>query len=288
MKRTLWFLTPLSVLMWIPVFLIGVFSLQQDGVSKQVVLSASNPVPVVTTILELTTNTVRVFDIESGAVIYSNNDTLVMPMASVAKIFAGAALVSEANLQATTTINWSDVAAEGEAGKLRYNDEYTYQELLFPLLLESSNDAAATLDRATVGTMLAHMNALSKEVGATSTVFTDPSGLGDDTVSTVHDLQLLLTHIYEEQPHIFDITLLPKYIGFNSGWVNNNPFVHEDGYRGGKHGFTNEAGRTAVAIFNEEVLGETMTIGYIILGSKNLKEDMAKLRASVKDSATEN
>ena len=291
MIRSNWFFTPLALFIWIPVFLIGVFSLQHDGLSKQLALSATtptSPTPVITTIPVLTTDTFRVFDVTSEAVIISSNETAIVPIASVAKIFAGATIVSDLNLHATTAIMWSDLAAEGDAGKLSYGEEYSYQELLFPLLLESSNDAAETINRSAGNTLLSSMNAMSKDVGALDTVFTDPSGFNDNTVSTAQDLQLLLTSVYKNQPHIFDITVLPQYIGTQTGWMNNNPFVGDEGYRGGKHGYTTAAGRTAVAIFVEEINGRTFTVGYIILGSTNLKADMKKLRDSVKNSATEN
>ena len=283
-----WFFTPVALFIWIPVFLVGVFSLQPDGVSKQVVLSAAPTLPVVTTPPQLTTDVYRVFDIKSGAVVMSSNETKIVPIASIAKLFTGAAIVASEDLSSTTTVTWSDLAAEGEAGKLSFADIYTFQELLFPLLLESSNDAAATLNRSIGSTLLDTMNTRANAIGAPGTKFTDPSGFRDDTVSTAYDLQLLLSSVYETQPQVFDITVLSSYIGAQTGWMNNNPFVHEIGYRGGKHGYTTTAGRTAVAIFNEEIDGHTFTVGYIILGSKDLSKDMAALRASVNNSATEN
>ncbi len=288
MIRSNWLFTPLALLIWIPVFLIGVFSLQKDGVSKQLVLSASTPIPVITTVPTLSTSIFRVFDMKTGAVLASSNDTVVVPIASITKLFAGATVVSTINLHATTSIAWTDLEADGKAGKLSYGDTYSYQELLFPLLLESSNDAAATINRSAGKILLKNMNVMSKEVGALDTVFTDPSGFDDDTVSTAHDLQLLLTSVYNNQPRIFDITVLPQYIGTQAGWMNNNPFVEDEGYRGGKHGYTTAAKRTAVALFYEEIGGRSVTIGYVILGSENLKADMIKLRDSVKNSATEN
>ena len=287
MIRSNWLFTPFTLLIWIPVFLIGVFSVQKDGVSKQLVLSASTPIAIITTVPTLSTSIFRVFDMKTGVVLASSNDTIVVPIASIAKLFTGATVVSTVNLHATTSINWTDLEAEGDAGKLSYGDEYSYQELLFPLLLESSNDAAATINRSAGKILLTNMNVMSKDVGALDTVFTDPSGFDDNTVSTAHDLQLLLTSVYYNQPRIFDITVLPQYIGTQAGWMNNNPFANDKGYRGGKHGYTTAAKRTAVAIFDEEIDGRPVTIGYIILGSENLKADMEKLRASVLNSATE-
>ncbi|MES2748984.1 MAG: serine hydrolase [Patescibacteria group bacterium] len=288
MIRRFWFYTHVAVFVSIMVFLIGVFSLHHDGVSKQLAISATTPLPVIVVTPELTTTTFGVFDVSSGAMLVAGGKDTIVPIASVAKLFAGAALVSHGPLNATTTIHFADLEAEGGAGKLTHGDEYSYQELLFPLLLESSNDAAATLGRASKGVILEKMNTLSQSVGATDTLFTDPSGFSDDTVSTVNDLQVLVASVYRNQPHVFDITLLPQYIGTQTGWMNNNPFVGLEGYKGGKHGYTTAAGRTAVAVFNEEIDGRTLTLGYIILGSTNLKADMQILRDSVHNSATEN
>ena len=181
------------------------------------------------------------------------------------------------------TITYSDLLADGRAGKLEIGERYTYRQLLFPLLLESSNDAAAVYERVTGDGVIADMNTLAKEVGMTATKFADASGLSDGNVSTVGDLLLLTRHLVREYPEVLDITRLKTHMGPYSGLVNNSPVI-ERGYQGGKHGYTYAAGRTLVAVFTEPFEAGSVEIGYVILGSDNLATDTETLRAFVRDS----
>lgn len=79
---------------------------------------------------------------------------------------------------------------------------------------------------------------------------------------------------------------MPQYIGSYTGWLNNNPIATESGYRGGKHGYTIAANRTLVAVFDETINGHPYTLGYIILGSDDLKADFLTLRDFVNSSAS--
>ncbi len=227
-----------------------------------------------------------VFDMATAAVIVSQNADVVVPIASVTKLFAAANLLAGYDLQATTSIAWSDVAGDGGAGKLAFGQTYSYRELLFPLLIESSNDAADALSRVTEKTLITAMNEWASTTGATHTKFVDASGLADGNVSSADDIKLLLTDAFIKHPHIFDITTLPQYIGTYTGWLNNNPVAREVGYRGGKHGYTVAANRTLVAVFNETINGHPYILGYIMLGSDDIKTDFLTLRDFINNSAT--
>ena len=123
-------------------------------------------------------------------------------------------------------------------------------------------------------------------VGANKTVFVDASGLADDNVSTANDLQLLLSEVFKNEPHVFDISTLPQYISSYTGWLNNNPVMSEPGYLGGKHGYTVAANRTLVAVFDETISGHVYTLGYIILESANIKADVDILRQFINNSTS--
>lgn len=225
-----------------------------------------------------------VFDVATGAVLAESDADTPYPIASVTKLPAAAIVESILPLEATTTLTWSDVEAEGRAGKLKPAQQYTYRELLFPLLLESSNDAAAVYEREYENVLLNAMNEMVDAYGATSTSFSDASGLSDANVSSARDLALITTHLYAEHPFVFDITTLSQYIGPYTGWVNNNPVAAEPGYLGGKHGYTEAAGRTIVALFDEPFVVGRRQMGYVILGSNDLKADMDTLRTYVSKS----
>jgi D-alanyl-D-alanine carboxypeptidase len=234
--------------------------------------------------LDISMQTARsfiVFDVDTGSIITQKDATEVLPIASVTKLFTASAFYSNADTNATTTITWSDVNADGDAGRLHPNEAYNLSELLFPLLLESSNDAAVTLLRVEP-TLVERMNEYVATEGAQHTHFADTSGLSPDNVSTAYELYTLSQSLYKSFPYIFDITRLKQYVGTHTGWMNNNPLVLEEGYSGGKHGFTYEANRTSVAFFDEKLSnGVTRKIGYVVLGSDNLKSDIDNLRTAV-------
>lgn len=222
-----------------------------------------------------------VFDAVTGAVLAEHDGDTPYPIASVTKLPAAALAEVVLPLEATTTLTWSDVEAEGRAGKLEPSQQYTYRELLFPLLLESSNDAAAVYEREYENILLTAMNEMATSYGASRTHFSDVSGLSSENVASARDLALITTRLYAEHPYIFDITTLSQYIGPYTGWVNNNPVAAEPGYLGGKHGYTEAAGRTIVALFDEPFVAGRRQVGYVVLGSQDLKADVTELRTFV-------
>lgn len=223
-----------------------------------------------------------IFDEETGRVLYEENADEVLPIASVTKLFTAASFLDHGDLTGSTTIEWGDVVTEGRAGKLSYGDEYQSRELLFPLLLESSNDAATALNRVH-SSLLDEIKVYNEGLKLEHTVIADPSGLSDSNVSTARELSLVARHLYHEKPEVFDMTRIASFYSKDNGWINNNPFAGDDAYRGGKHGFTYAANRTVVAFFEEELTGGSKRIlGYVLLGSDDLESDMKLLRDLVK------
>jgi len=224
-----------------------------------------------------------IFALSDGTILASNNTMAVLPIASVTKLATAASIVKNANLEETVTVTTSDLLAEGRAGKLAVGEEYTMRELLFPLLLESSNDAAAVYERATDDAVITQMNQLVEDAGMTATHFADASGLSDRNVSTVGDLVTFIQYLTKEHQSVLDITRLKTYVGPYSGLVNNSPVI-DGGYLGGKHGYTVAADRTLVAVFEEQLGAGPVEVGYVILGSENLVADTEILRTFVRDS----
>ena len=219
-----------------------------------------------------------IFDVATGEIVAGQEIDTIVPIASVTKLPAAAAWRSVVDQTSTTTIAWQDTQAEGRAGKLKVGEAYLNRELLFPLLLESSNDAAAAMERVSDGEVVEKMNEYVHELKLASTTFTDASGLSSLNVSTAYDLAVLTTYLRQQDPHVFDITELSQYLNHKNGWINNNPLFYEQRYRGGKHGYTYEANRTIVAFFDESFKDETRLFGYIILGSNDLTRDIDTLR----------
>ena len=140
-----------------------------------------------------------VFDLQTGTEIASRNAEEVLPIASITKLVTAGVFYENTDLNATTTILWNDLNTEGAAGRLHFAEEYSHHELLFPLLLESSNDAASTMLRVDPD-LLMRMGERVASLGLTHTRFADPSGLSSENVSTAYELSVLMRDLYGKQP----------------------------------------------------------------------------------------
>lgn len=214
-----------------------------------------------------------VFDIKTGEILFSHNSDEKLPIASVTKLLTAKEVLSELSGGEAVVITSEDIETEGRAGKLREGEVYKVRELLFPLLLESSNDAASSLGR------------LIDPVTISGRSLTDTSGLSSNNIASVKELAKEIKDIYRSHPYIFDVTTLKQYVGENTGWVNNSPVYDLPGYKGGKHGYTEEANRTLVAVFSEDGL-ENRELGYVILGSDDVRADVMALREVVASSVS--
>jgi len=234
------------------------------------------------TVTSVTAKSWLVLDMATGETITSHNANEQLPIASLTKLMTASTYLAQNDIWATTSITWADINTEGDAGSLRHREVYSLHTLLFPMLLESSNDAAAVYSRVDPD-LINKMNANATRLGLTQTQFADSSGLSADNKSTAVELAALVWNIYHQQRHIIDITSLKQYLSSTKGWLNNNRFINDKTYVGGKNGYIPEAGRTMIAIFDEELKnGTTRRLAYILLNSDNTQYDMGLLRDYVK------
>ncbi len=266
----------LTCLLSLGIFLVAAATVEEKLTHVPELVFRSVPPP------ELGATAAIAVDRETGRVIFEHNADAPLPIASVTKLVSAAVFWLETDPFATTTISWLDVANEGRSGRLQGGQTYQNRELLFPALLESSNDAAAALERATAFTLVPAMNAFAQSSGATQTTFVDASGIGDGNVSTARDLVRLYEAVLNDAPHVIDVTTLPRYLNHVNAWQNNSPFIAMEGYQGGKHGYTLAANRTAVVRFTESTEAGEREVVYVLLGSDNLVADIETLRAYTK------
>ncbi len=226
-----------------------------------------------------------VFAATTGEVFFGNNHYQVRPIASITKLFAGAAIVATFDLTAVTTIQPADLHSVGTAGRLRVGEQYTYRDLLFPLLLSSSNNAALVFERRSQGDVVTAMQQWVDTYGTGKTRLADASGLSSGNQASAQELAILTVALRQHAPLAWSISRLTQHLGPYGGWENNSPFIGDVAYRGGKHGFTKAAGRTALVVFAEQIEDVEVEIGYVILGSDDLVRDMEVLRSYVQSAA---
>lgn len=228
---------------------------------------------------EISASAWGVFDVETGEHIVAEDLYGIRPTASLAKLMIASVAYDTLPLEATTTLSYRAVATEGRAGRLVPGEVLGVRELLFPLLIESSNDAAEALaEYAGREELMREMNERALSLGMASTAYADPAGLSIENRSSVHDTALLALHMLKAQPYLFDISRLSRYLGSAHVWANVNPVASLEGFRGGKHGYTDEAGRTLVAVFSEGVGDEQRDLLYVLFGSEDLVADIEELR----------
>ena len=215
-------------------------------------------------------------DLDTGEVILSNNPDKIFPIASTSKLMT--ALVSSLIMSKNdiAQVSKSALATAGTNGELKLGEKIKTSDLLYPLLLESSNDAAEVLaEHFTRTDFIAKMNQVAQTLKMSQTSYDDPSGLSQKNQSTVSDLFRLAGYLKKEKPEIIAITDKRSYSTKQHAWSNISQFLNDSGYIGGKSGFTNPAKQTVVSIFNLP-LGKTgyRPIGITLLQSVDRHKDV--------------
>ncbi|MEK7504975.1 MAG: L,D-transpeptidase family protein, partial [Patescibacteria group bacterium] len=226
----------------------------------------------------LTAQSFLVADLDTGEVILEKEREAVRPMASLTKLFTALVSLEVVNQFREATVSPEAVETFGDAGNLAAGDILTTGDLLYPLLLESSNDAAEVLAR-TFGrdNFIAHLNKKAEALGLNDTTLVDPSGIGDRNVSTPNDLFRLFQYIYRSKSFVLKTLLRPTAESTNHLWQNNSEFLARPGYLGGKSGHTTAANDTLVAGFALKLGEQVRPLALVLLGSKNRAVDTVNL-----------
>lgn len=218
-------------------------------------------------------------DVVSGEIIFEKNGDEVLPIASVTKLMTASVALEELSETTVATVSARAQATESARGMFRVNEQIQVSDLLYPLLLVSSNDASEVLAE-TLGrkNFIQAMNRQASTLGMYSTNFDDPSGLSEKNTSTARDLFRLANYLHNNHESVFEISKLKEYSQGGRTWSNTNRFAGVQNYEGGKTGFTSKAKRTGVALFTIpfEGYGER-TIAITILRTDNRVEDYNKI-----------
>jgi serine-type D-Ala-D-Ala endopeptidase (penicillin-binding protein 7) len=148
--------------------------------------------------LDLKSSAALVIDQETHEVLFSKNDSAVLPIASLTKLMT-ALVVSEAGLPMDhlITITQDDVDTEKWSGsRLSVGTRLSRSEAMHLALMSSENRAANALGRSFPGGMQAfvkRMNAKARELGMTATTFVEPTGLSSRNQSSASDLVRLVS-----------------------------------------------------------------------------------------------
>lgn len=214
-------------------------------------------------------------DADTGEVIVEKEPDKVFPIASISKLITALVAKQYMNMHEAVTVSRSSVDIYGTSGGLRVGEKILGSDLLYPLLMESSNDAAEVFAEGYgYDEFINHMNEKAKELGMASTSFFEPSGLSEKNVSTASDLLKLGIYITKKHPEIWDITRVRQYSILKHAWGNGSALSRKSNFVGGKNGYTNEAHYTTVSIFDVPVEGGTRRIAITLLKSNSRESDI--------------
>jgi D-alanyl-D-alanine endopeptidase (penicillin-binding protein 7) len=202
---------------------------------------------------------VLVMDQSSGEVLYSKNETAVVPIASITKLMT-AMVTLDAGVpldEEVTVVREELPTVKGNmlrSSALRIGDKITRDDLLRLALMASENRAAATLGTSYPGGLdrfVEAMNAKAILLGMGDTRFVEPTGLSAENVSSAGDLARLVeaAHTY---PLIREYSTAKSYelrVGKRKlSYHNTNRLVSSPTWKIGlqKTGFIRAAGRCLV------------------------------------------
>jgi D-alanyl-D-alanine carboxypeptidase len=225
---------------------------------------------------DFTAKSMIVKDGKTGVILFSKDPYVVRPIASITKLMS-ALIILEKNPDWTKT---AVVIGEDSLDTHMYaGDIYTFQDLWDAALIGSSNKAIKTLANA-LGwpeeAFVERMKEKAKELGMSNTSFADPTGLGDENMSTASDLSILLDaalaqekireSLGKKELNLYSEERAKAHHMWNTNWLLLGWVPHDfANFLGGKTGYTAAAGYSfAMQVANDS----THAINVVVLGTE--------------------
>ncbi|MDE6182062.1 MAG: D-alanyl-D-alanine carboxypeptidase [Eubacteriales bacterium] len=193
-------------------------------------------------------------DAKTGRVLWGKNENEPLAMASTTKIMTAILAIEQGNLEDKVVVSKNATKAPPVKMFLKEGEEIKLKELLYALMMQSSNDAAVAIAEHISGDVETFCNMMTekaKELGAKDTVFKTPNGLDSgDHHSTAYDMALIAKYAIQNQTFLEIINT--REISFKTNKssyniINKNRLLSEfNGANGIKTGYTGKAGHCFV------------------------------------------
>jgi D-alanyl-D-alanine carboxypeptidase len=225
--------------------------------------------------LPIQAKAVYIYDTETQKVIWSKNEHVPLPLASITKVMTAVTALDKIGRNSIVTIGSGDLSTEGTSS-LEIGEKWRADDLVSLMLVESSNDAAEALGRTLGGSpaMLAMMNKRAEDQGLYDTKFGNVTGLDMSELAgaygSAENAAKMFVDAVGRYPDIFEKTAFKSYnVTSESGiyhTATNTDIVigNISGFIASKTGYTDLAGGNLVFTMNA---GLTHHIVIAILGS---------------------
>lgn len=215
------------------------------------------------------------------------------PIASLTKLMTALVATEYINLEKEITIT-KEMITPTSKPRFKVGEEIAVFQLLYPLLMESSNEAAMALAHSLGERYFINlMNQKAEALGMNNTKFVDSLGKSAENISSLENLFFLAKYLYNNRSFILKVStgnLERSVYGAPiwSGLSNFNVFTENPEFVGGKVGYIEEAKNTILTVFEIDIAGETRPVVIIVLGSEDAAKDVQIILEYIKTSYERN
>lgn len=207
--------------------------------------------------LKVVSTSAILMDFNSGRILWEKNSTAPLSIASTTKIMTCIIALENANFKDEVTVSKRAASAPEVKMHLSTGEKQRLEDLLYALMLQSSNDAAVAIAEHVGGTVekfCEMMTVKAKEIGALDSVFETPNGLdAGNHHSTAYDMALITRYALSNEDFVRiintkEVTTPVSGGDYKSYYIaNTDRLIREyEGANGVKSGFTNKAGHCFV------------------------------------------
>jgi D-alanyl-D-alanine carboxypeptidase len=251
----------------------------------------------------------------SDKILFQKNSYAKLPIASLTKLMTAVISVENYSPNDVILVSKNAVHQDGVQGSLELGEGMKAGDLLYIMLIESSNQAAYVLSEGLSDVPLSLtaksdanssinydsgegveaeveefkieveynqkfvslMNKKAQELGMENTFFAEPTGLSPKNISTADDLIKLAKYILKDHREIAQISKTKEYNLPDYGLLTNTDQLlgEIEGIVGGKTGFTIEAKGCLILILKS--FEKDNYLVYVILGADDKFSEMKKM-----------
>ena len=238
-----------------------------------------------------------IVEANSGKIIYEDNAEKQNYPASVTKILTAIIVLENCKLDDIATVSKSAVSSIPlgyVVAPLFEEEQLKIEDLLYALLLKSSNDAAYVLAEHVGGSVegfSSMMNKKAQELGCKNSHFVNPNGIhNNDHYTTAYDLYLIAKYAMENEDfakivstYQYTLPATNKYSKNDRIMKNTNYFVnpnskyYDENVKGIKTGTTLEAGNCLITYTKKNGF-DVITV---VLGAKTTESKFSETRKMI-------
>jgi D-alanyl-D-alanine carboxypeptidase (penicillin-binding protein 5/6) len=228
-------------------------------------------------------------DADTGTVLFSKNETDLVPPASLAKLMTmevvfNAIRSGRLTLEDTFQVSenaWRTGGAISRTSTMfaELNSSIRLEDLIKGVIVQSANDGCIIIAEGMAGSednFARLMTERAREIGLTQSEFGNSSGLPHpDSNVSMKDLVTLARYIQATYPEFYRYYAEPEFTWNNIRQRNRNPLLNLDiGVDGMKTGFTEESGYGIVASINRD--GRRLFVAMSGLSSERERAEEAR------------